>query len=84
MFNFYSEFVPKDLTLYFHIDFYGYEELLLELAQNGTKIQLFHPQKLLFAKSKYAEHFQFDGKPDLILFIPNPEMTEYTVDDNMK
>lgn len=48
------------------MDPYGYEDILLQLARNGVKIQLSGYQSALLRWTDPAllELFQFNGKPD--------------------
>lgn len=52
-----------------HIELFGYEDLLYELARNKIKIQLCKVQKHLFKCGGVEEVFNYDGDPQIKVWV---------------
>lgn len=57
----------EEYTIYLHIELFGYEDLLYELARCGIKIQLFPIHKKLFKYVGLEKVFDYAGEPNIIV-----------------
>lgn len=51
------------------MELFGYEDLLIELARIGLRIQLTEPQKVLFNQINQGDLFKFDGTPQIKVYL---------------
>lgn len=64
----FSDCSRRGFTYYLDMDLFGYEDLLLELAHNGVKIQLNEVQKILFRICRNYADFQYNGEPEIKVY----------------
>lgn len=56
--------------MFLHIEAFGYEELLHQLALKPLKIKLCSIQQILFEYAGLETMFQYDGEPQIIVWAP--------------
>lgn len=56
-----------------HMDVFGCEDLLVELARKDLKVQLSPVQRILLNQTGYGHLFEFDGKPDVTVYARLPK-----------
>lgn len=65
--------------MYLHMEIFGYEDLLFELAKSGIKVQLNDLQKLLVEDLKQSDLFRYDGDPDVKVFARCSEQRAFEI-----
>lgn len=65
------------------MELFGYEDLLIELARIGLRIQLTEPQKVLFNQINQGDLFKFGGMPQIKVYLHSSDKC-YTHDDYAK
>lgn len=58
----------KGYTIFLHIELFGYEDLLCELARKKIKIKLCKIQSILFKRVGMEEWFDFNGDPQITVW----------------
>lgn len=67
--------------IYLHMELFGYEDLLYDLANSKVKIQLNALQKELFDRCKLGALFEFEGEPQIKVYALFREEKGFNVDD---
>lgn len=62
-----------------HIDPFGYEHLLYELACQNIKIKLCKVQRFLFQQVKLGDLFHYDGDPQIMVWTRMNDVDEETL-----
>lgn len=59
----------KGYTIVLHIEVFGYEALLYELARSNIKIELTDCHKYWFGQAGFADVFDYEGEPHIKLSL---------------
>lgn len=60
------------------MEIFGYEDLLVDLARSGIKIQLMELQSILFGNRQLNHLFEFDGEPQIKVYALFREEIPFT------